>query len=155
MMLPVCTRSNYKISPSLIQISRMTMNEIEKIENFSIENQFGKIMWPGKTNLIGMNLDLIVNISENSAEVYPDDLYPNENKKPLKGSDLNKKARITLFNIENGQSRENFDEYLINMAKEQNCKHIEYDPKMKEWTFEVEHFSIYRFQEKKCLKCNR
>ena len=146
-MLPISSRSNYSTSPSMIQISRMTLSEVEKIKNFSIKNEFGEIMWPGYTNLIGLNLDLIVNISENSAEVYPDDLYPIEDSKPIKGSGLNKKARITLNNIENIQSRENFDEYLTKMAKEQNCKHVKYDNDLNQWTFEVEHFSQYQYRE--------
>jgi hypothetical protein len=123
----------------------MTLEEIENVEEFSIENEFGKIQWPGKTNLVGLNLDLLVSISQNVVEVYPDDMFSSEEKKPMKGKGLNKKAVITFYNIEQSDDIEDFEEHLKKIAEEQNCNHIKYDEKEAKWTFEVDHFSLYRF----------
>lgn len=144
-MLPICRRPNYTTTPSMTKISRMTLEQVENVEDFSIENEYGKITWPGKTNLVGINLDLLVNISSNLAEVYPDDMYPTEETKHMKGTGLNKTARITLYNIEKPVDKEDFEQYLMKLAKEQNCKHVDYDESHSKWTFEVDHFSRYLY----------
>lgn len=144
-MLPICKRPNYSTTPSAIKISRMTLEEVENVQEFAIENEYGKITWPGKTNLVGLNLDLLVNISSNLAEVYPDDMFPTEETKHMKGTRLNKTARITLYNIEKPEDKEDFEAYLEKLAKEQNCKHVEYDDAQAKWTFEVDHFSRYQY----------
>jgi hypothetical protein len=40
----------------------MTVKELEKIENFSISNEFGSILWSGATDLTRVDLEDIVTI---------------------------------------------------------------------------------------------
>ena len=59
-LLPISTRPDYILTPSLIEISRMSLIKVQNIENFSIQNQFGMIEWPGKSNLTKLNLDNLI-----------------------------------------------------------------------------------------------
>lgn len=98
-LLPKLTRPGYKISPSLIEISRMTIEEVKNIPNFFIWNDFGKIQWIGEIDLLEVNLDLDVHIKPECVEVYPEDIYLTEKKKPELGHKLNKPSYVTLYNI--------------------------------------------------------
>lgn len=75
----------------------MTTEELKWVQDFKIWNRFGKIEWPGRTNLLELNLDQDVHIKPMSVEVYPEDIYLLEKKKPNVGERLNKEALVTLY----------------------------------------------------------
>ena len=83
--LPVLTKAGYQIKPSMLELSRMTIDQLAKVKNFEIVNSFGKVFWYGETDLVDVNLDVDVNLKPGMIEIYPDDVYLREKKKPEKG----------------------------------------------------------------------
>ena len=73
----------------------MTNLELENVKNFTIFNEYGKIVFPGYTNLKGLNIDEIVDISDRTISVYKTD----PNIFHDRGEGLNKKAFITINNL--------------------------------------------------------
>lgn len=98
-MIPKPPKAGYKISPDIITLSRMTLEEIQNVENFTIENQFGKIVFLGKTDLTGVDLEKLVTIVHRNAEVYDDNDPEIKKIKPKVGEKLNKPAKIILYDI--------------------------------------------------------
>ena len=78
----------------MAQIQRMSLEEIQNIKDFTIENCFGKITWPGDSDLSSLDLDSIITIKKNQIEVYPEDTYPTDDCKHVQGTKLNKPAKI-------------------------------------------------------------
>ena len=146
--LPISTRRDYILKPSLLQMAQMTLQEVQNVKDFSVQNNFGKIKWPGNSNLVGLDLDVLIEISIHKSEVYPEDLYPKEELKPARGTALNKRAIITLYNVPITDTQpEEFNQKLEEMAKTQDCQHVEYDEHSEKWTIQVEHFTVYSFLE--------
>lgn len=65
--IPVC--KHLCISPSVLELSRMTRNELKRVNNLSVWNDFGRVQWTGPVNLLGVNLDNWVQIGKNSIEI--------------------------------------------------------------------------------------
>ena len=91
--LPIMKRKDYTLTPNLIEMARMNEFQLMTIDNLSIENEFGKIQWEGKTDVRGINFDELVNIEKYSATVYPESIEK-LNLKPEVGKGLNKPAEI-------------------------------------------------------------
>ena len=144
--VPVLTKPGYKVSPSIIELSRMTGEQLKKVENFKIWNEFGEIEWLGAVDVRGANLDLWVIIKNSSAEVYPEDLF-DEITKPDRGTRLNQPALITLFNIfpKSEHKSKNFKEKLKQICLMQDSVFISYDEDSQIWKLKVNHFTIYSF----------
>lgn len=53
----------------------MTVKELENVKNFTVSNQFGSILWTGKTDVTRVDLADIVTIIQNNAEVYDDERH--------------------------------------------------------------------------------
>lgn len=49
----------------------MTIEQVKKVKNFVIYNNFGKIEFLDEVNLIRENIDLNVTIGMKSVEIYP------------------------------------------------------------------------------------
>ena len=144
--LPILTKIGYKISPSLTQISRMTITQIKSIQNLKIWNSHGKIEWQN-SDLTEQNLDLDIHIKPREVEVYPDDLYSNLKNKPEIGSKLNRPCKITLFNMEpsEGQSKSKFVRKLERLCESQGSEFLDYDWDNRIYCFRVFHFTKYSF----------
>lgn len=62
-------------------------------QNFAIGREgYGNVVFPGKTNIAGINFDDIVHFRRKEVTIYPDD-----GDKPAEGEGLNKKAQVGLF----------------------------------------------------------
>ena len=57
--IPKLTKKGYKTNPSQYLFNRMTFDELSNVENFSIENENGKIKFKSKVNLTYLDLDVI------------------------------------------------------------------------------------------------
>jgi len=141
--LPILTKKGYKTVPDNIQISRMSEAELKEIQDFTVENEFGKIVFEGKTDITGLNLDEIIDIRPKEIIVYPEDKFP---IKPQVGEQLNKSATISLYKcFPNGDTSEEykmekFIKRLERAARKQNARHISYDKENGTWIFHVEGF---------------
>ncbi|CAG9323542.1 unnamed protein product [Blepharisma stoltei] len=133
-LLPKLKRPEYFTTPSMIEIARMTTEEIKSIKNFTIENKFGKIVFDGETNMTGLNLDEIVEIQQNEINVYP-----NDQDKPKIGEGLNKPATIYLFNCvaKKNKTDNEFRKKLKGIA---DIEFVNWDRISKIWVFKVKHF---------------
>ncbi|PHJ24845.1 nucleoporin autopeptidase [Cystoisospora suis] len=159
---PILTRSDYESSPSVEVLNGMTEGDLSRVQDFSITRRgYGTIRWPGYTDLRGINLDEVVRIEKLEVSVYLD-------KAPPVGTALNKRAIITLQSCKpkSVQSLETFaalrggeeEAYVEEKQRQYISKVRRYTERMGakfldlnlvtgEWTFEVEHFSTYRFLE--------
>ena len=57
--IPKLTKKGYKTNPPQYLFNRMTFDELSNVENFSIENENGKIKFKSKVNLTYLDLDVI------------------------------------------------------------------------------------------------
>lgn len=101
------------------------------MKDFKIWNDFGKIEWLGETDLLEVNLDQDVHIKPMCLELYPDDIYLNEKKKPSIGTKLNKDCIVTLYNIKVPEdlSVSKFIRRLQQSCRKLNCEYLDYDEK--------------------------
>jgi hypothetical protein len=88
---------------------------LRKVKNFTIENSFGKIIFDGETDILGLNLDNLVTIKSKCIEVYPED----KDKPPL-GEKLNKPAIMHLYKVMNkkDQHHQRKEEVIMKMKKQ-------------------------------------
>ncbi|CAG9320900.1 unnamed protein product [Blepharisma stoltei] len=134
-MLPKLTNEEYTISPSMIELARMTKDEITRVKDFTIENSYGKIIFEGETNLIGVDLDQIIKIGYREAIIYPDD---SENQKPKVGEELNKSATIMLYKCApDRESEEKFVEKLKKSCLRNRTQYIGWDKETQIYTFKI------------------
>lgn len=148
--LPIMKRKDYTLYPSLVEIARMTELQLSSIENLSIENEYGQILWEGETDVRGINFDVLVNLDLYSATVYPEEIE-RQNLKPEVGQGLNKPATITLFKIfpsmnANEAARRKFAENLKKKTSNiPDAEFISYDEYHGVLSFKVAHFTTYDF----------
>ncbi|PFH37959.1 nucleoporin autopeptidase [Besnoitia besnoiti] len=156
---PVLTRADYESVPSIEVLTGMTEQELSRVQDFTITRRgYGSIRWPGYTDLRGINLDEVVKIEKLEVSVYGND-------SPPLGVGLNRRAIITLKNCKpksmksletRALQRPEDEAYLQDKQRQHVAKVRRYTERMGakfldlnlatgEWTFEVEHFSTYRF----------
>jgi hypothetical protein len=64
--------NDYILLPfSASELRDLSDEDLSKIPEFTIRNDFGQIKWNGLTDVRNLNLDEIVTISELCSEVYP------------------------------------------------------------------------------------
>lgn len=149
-MLPKCNRVNYRLTPSLIEMARMTEKQLSQISNLSIENNNGKITWEGYTDVRGINFDELVSIELFAAEVYPEEIEL-KGLKPAVGQGINKPAIIELYNLKppkkvTDAKKQRFIEGLKQKTATMEDTHfISYDEDTATLKFKVEHFTKYAF----------
>ncbi|KAL5110459.1 Nuclear pore complex protein Nup98-Nup96 [Taenia crassiceps] len=126
------------------------------VQDFVIGRQsYGHILFPGLTDITGIDFDEVVHIRRREVVVYPDDTT-----KPPQGYGLNRKAEITLDGVwpTDKSTREfiksperlaaiRFDERLEKATQKMDASFIEYRPDTGSWVFEVKHFSKYRLED--------
>ncbi|KAL8444001.1 hypothetical protein Emed_006414 [Eimeria media] len=165
---PVLTNPEYECVPSISSLQQMSEEELQRVRDFTIRRPgVGKILFPGHTDLRGINLDLVVHIDHLEVSVYADEAPP-------VGVGLNKKAQVTLCNCkpskgveeeagggsssgDSGETGAAEDEAAAAERKQQFVDRVrKYTEKMGarflsldvhtwEWRFEVQHFSVYRW----------
>jgi hypothetical protein len=119
--LPILTKPGYKTIPDMRNIYRMTLEELQNVDNFSIFNEYGRIDFKGKTDLTNLNIDQIVNIEEKKITVYQNgDL----SYTPDVGKGLNKPAVLRLYNCFPEGKKELTDEQrsLYTASLQKICK---------------------------------
>ena len=117
--LPIMEKPGYKTIPDFKDIYRMTLNELENVEKFSIYNEWGRIDFEGVTDLTNLNLDQIVSIENKLINVYQNG---DIDFKPKIGKGLNKPATLHLYKCfpsesQKGVSDEQLSLYLASLQK--------------------------------------
>ncbi|XP_060682361.1 nuclear pore complex protein Nup98-Nup96 isoform X1 [Hemiscyllium ocellatum] len=153
----VLTRVGYYTIPSMDELAQQLNENGECIvENFTIGRKgYGSIYFPGVVNLTNMNLDEIVHVRRKEVIVYLDD-----EKKPLVGEGLNRRAEVTLDGVwptdkttrcliksPERLMEMGFEERLESSSRKQGARFLEYRSETGSWVFEVTHFSKYGLQD--------
>ncbi|XP_042901697.1 nuclear pore complex protein Nup98-Nup96 isoform X1 [Parasteatoda tepidariorum] len=151
------TKSGYYTLPSMEEISSLfDENKRCFVNNFTVGRKgYGKVMFPGVTNVADLNLDEIVCFQKKEITVYPDD-----DKKPPVGEELNKRAEVTLDGVwpidktthtlikdSDRLEKMGYKEKIRNSTTKLGAKFIDYIPDTGSWIFEVEHFSKYGLED--------
>jgi hypothetical protein len=155
-------QKGYSTIPNLLTIRNE--EECSSITNFTvIRPGYGKIEWLGNTDIRNLQLSKIITIQKREVFVYEDIPSP-----PI-GEELNKPAKITLYNIFpkgmtaapsstvsgkkglNTEEEEKAIQALIEKLQKfciSNDSHfLSYEKESGEWSFLVKHFSRYGFLE--------
>ena len=99
-LIPKLTKEGYKCIPSTLELSRMTKEELKKVEGFKIYNQYGEVEFKEPVNLLGLDLDKLVDIEKNMIDT---------------GDELDYCSKFKLYNFkveENGLNK-----YKISLEK--------------------------------------
>lgn len=78
-LVPRLTKPGYYCEPSLTKLCRMSEQELANIEDFTICNEYGKIILDGKTDVRGLDLDELVNIKNKTVIKHIDFFSYNTN----------------------------------------------------------------------------
>ncbi|OMJ96164.1 hypothetical protein SteCoe_346 [Stentor coeruleus] len=126
----------YKFSPSIDEMKNMTINQLKNLSNFSIENEFGKMVFDGETNVTNLDVDDLVLIEKNCIIGYPN---CSEEQKALIDNRLDKSAVVTLYNLksQSGNTGKMAIKLMMNCEKN-GTKFINYDENTGNFTFRIE-----------------
>ena len=92
--LPILIRPGYYMKPNEYDISRMTIDEINNVNDFEIYNENGKIHFDNVVSLYGVNFDKLFNIGHDLIEYEKGEWCHSP-----RGKNFNIPATITLYNI--------------------------------------------------------
>lgn len=126
---PILTKAGYTSCPSIEELKGYSEENLEHVCDFKIANPNGVIYWPGISDLRYVNLDDIIEITEEEIMMYePNQVH--EYLKPEQKSKLNKLCYLTLwipqklitkFSNEEGEvDGEQVAEYLSILCKKQS-----------------------------------
>ncbi|KAJ1609621.1 putative nucleoporin [Cryptosporidium canis] len=150
-LAPVLTKSDYFCIPSIEVLKTFSEERLAAVEDFKIVREgVGEIIWPGITDVRGINLDLVVSIEPLCVSVYGD----GDSSIPI-GEGLNKKAIVTLKNcrpkrpitskdpLEIEEFNTNRVKQIKSYTEQMGARFISLDIVTWDWKFEVSHFSKY------------
>ncbi|EDO17726.1 hypothetical protein Kpol_1033p31 [Vanderwaltozyma polyspora DSM 70294] len=152
------TESEYWCSPSIEQLSNMTIQQLSEVSHFVIgRKNYGCITFNFPVDLTAFASDLkgflfgnIVNFySTRTVEVYPD-----EESKPQIGYGINVPATITIEDvyptdrntglpIKDVSRIDELQLFVDRLRNQRDMEFISYNPHSGSWTFKVKHFSIW------------
>ncbi|CAL1263408.1 unnamed protein product [Larinioides sclopetarius] len=151
------TDPSYYTIPSLdSMISMVTSDKKCLVRDFTVgRHGYGKVTFPGVTDVYGLNLDEIVIFGKKEINVYPDD-----GKKPTIGQGLNRKAKVILENVwptdktnhslikdPERINKIGYKEKIERCTTQLGATFIDYIPETGAWIFEVDHFSKYGLED--------
>jgi hypothetical protein len=147
-ILPKLTRPGYFMIPSLEELQKLSEEELRNVNDFTVGLvDTGVVRFLGKTDVTGVDLDKIIEFTDRSVDIYPDE-YGN---KPDIGKSLNKPAEITLYHcwprskstrkrLTDPKSLENYSKKLNKRCREADCTFNSYSTETGTWVFTVDHF---------------
>uniref|UniRef100_A0A0G4F741 Peptidase S59 domain-containing protein n=1 Tax=Chromera velia CCMP2878 TaxID=1169474 RepID=A0A0G4F741_9ALVE len=156
---PKLTKEGVKTSPGIATLQAFSKQQIRRVADFQISKDgYGSILWPGMTDLEGVDLDACVQFQNGCVSVYEDQVEGKD--KPPRGTKLNKRARITVLCapppsfVKRAKGREEvlfqiWEEKLREVSAKQNAQFDSLRVKTVagelewRWEFYVEHFTKY------------
>ena len=131
-MLPIITK--FRSFPSLFDMENMTVTELKKIENFALENEYGKIVFEGETNVLKLNVDECISIENKNICGFPG---IDEKDKVYKDQRLNKPATVTLYNFKPSSNKGKVEIKLRISCEENNTDYISFNEENGEFVFKI------------------
>ncbi|KAF8794857.1 Nuclear pore complex protein Nup98-Nup96 like protein [Argiope bruennichi] len=153
----ILSDTSYFTIPSLdSMIPMVTSDKKCPVKDFTVGRQgYGKVTFPGVTDVYGLNLDEIIIFGNKEINVYPDD-----EKKPPVGQGLNRKAKVILENVwpmdktnhtlikdPERITKMGYKEKIERCTTQLGATFIDYTPETGSWIFEVDHFSKYGLED--------
>jgi len=141
------TKRDYYTIPAIHELRKMEEEELKSVENFTVGREgIGEVVWNGRTDVRGVDLDTTVHFSPKVVVVYPD-----EAEKPPVGQKLNKPAKVSLQGVykvdkrtkepmKDADSVAAMEAKLRKHCKSEGLNFIGYDGAKGVWTFAVQHF---------------
>lgn len=129
------------VSPELQNLSPA---ELRRVENLTITRKgVASVLFHGVTDCTDLDLEKDVLLKRGYVLVYPDPV-----RKPPKGSGLNKRATVTMYQcfppggpVETEEQAQEYKDKIKKMTEENSaCRFIDYDCDSGIWRFEVERF---------------
>lgn len=140
-LAPRLERPEYFCKPSVEMMAQMSEDQLKRVDNLEVgRHGYGHVMWPGLTDVRGMNFDQDVKIDRYQLEIYPGVDKPKINDK------LNKPAVICLHvkPSKNSDDSERQDRVLREKLEEISANYggefIDYVDREK-WFFRMPHFN--------------
>jgi len=140
---PTLRRPDYRCTPDISVLHQLPSQDLARIHQFTVTRpNYGEIVWSGETDVRGLDLDAIISIGRSEVGLY-EHCSP-----PSVGSELNKRATITLHNVfpkegSTDRKKQEFDRKLRDYCLSSGAEFIAYDRTTGSWKFEVQHFSRY------------
>lgn len=149
----ILTRAKYYTIPPLEKLEDYMEEDGSCIvPNFTIGRKgYGNVYFNEPIDVAGLNLDELVHFRHKEVIIYPDD----ENKPPV-GTELNRKAQITLDQVwphdktvheaikdKDRLELMDYESHLRRVCEKHDTRFIEYRPETGSWVFRVDHFSKY------------
>ncbi|KAL4469855.1 hypothetical protein ABPG72_011076 [Tetrahymena utriculariae] len=141
---PVLKNDKYKCSPSIQEMRHRPIEELQSVNQFTIQNQYGKIEFENPVEITRQDLDKIVIIEQQRAIVYPEHLY--SGKCPKVGCKLNQQAVVTLYFIDKKAFEEHrqktldyekLERKLKRQCEKNKCEYVNFDRKKFWFSFRV------------------
>ena len=126
--------AGYNTIPTYIEMARMNVEDLKKIDNFTVFNDFGKVMFYGQTNVIGLDIGAALRIVENEIIGYPDDV-----DKPPVGKGLNKPSEFTMFNMRIPGNKERAQQKARSMCEKNGTEFVSYTQETSEFVVRLKH----------------
>ena len=138
-LLPKLSLPGYTTTPSIVELARMSAEELAAVRSFSVQNEYGRIEFLGETDVRALDIDAIVRIEEKAVIMYPDEKGA---PKPSIGKGLNKPARIRLFDCRPRKEipPELFEDKIRKVCARNGTEFESYDTDSGEWVFRANHF---------------
>ncbi|XP_014482996.1 PREDICTED: nuclear pore complex protein Nup98-Nup96 isoform X2 [Dinoponera quadriceps] len=145
-------RAGYYTIPPIDKLDDYVRGETCVVPHFTIGREgYGNVYFPDSFDVYGLNLDEIVHFRHKEVIIYPDD-----DKKPPVGEDLNRKAQVTLDKVwphdkslhepitdPQRLAAMNYEGKLRRVSAKHDTRFLEYRPETGSWVFKVDHFSKY------------
>lgn len=136
--LPHLGKADFRISPTMEELGKMTGEELSRVEHFTATNEHARIAFAAPVDLRNVDLAGVLRLEHKLVEVYP----PGSSK-PDVGQGLNAPARISYFGFELPVDEAKLREiraHISRMAAEMNAEVEEVDARTETVTIYVPHF---------------
>eukprot|EP00746_Dinoflagellata_sp_MGD_P022208 gnl/MRDRNA2_/MRDRNA2_15194_c0_seq1.p1 gnl/MRDRNA2_/MRDRNA2_15194_c0~~gnl/MRDRNA2_/MRDRNA2_15194_c0_seq1.p1 ORF type:complete len:408 (+),score=59.94 gnl/MRDRNA2_/MRDRNA2_15194_c0_seq1:157-1224(+) len=138
---PRLTKPDFYSTPSVEKMKSMTEAQLSQIDNLEVGRLgFGRITWPGLTDVRRVDFDTAVSIERGSVALYPD------SERPPVGRGLNKEAVIQL-NVKPTRTGDGgpkdvsrWQHRMKDITEAAGNTFISYD--LEVWMFKVPHFEV-------------
>ena len=120
-----------KVTPSIEKMKGMRFIELKNIQNLTLENDHGKIVYECPVDVIEVNFDNFISFTNKQFISFPNGENPSNQK-------LNKPAFITLYNIKSRKSSKNLEIFLKTQCAQNQTEFINYNPYNHQFTFKIQ-----------------
>jgi hypothetical protein len=109
----------------------MSLKQLKNVENLVLENVFGKIVFEGKVDVVGIDFDQFICFKSQQFIGFPNGEISDQR--------LNRPAFVTLYNIKPRKNPGKVEIDLRIKCEENGTEFIKYDQLTHQFTFKIQH----------------